>query len=158
MYVVPYRPVRPLYVLMARVLQGLKSKTRRERNGSKPGTTSKSTLKSNEAAKNIVCQTCRQSFVRPALSVSSTSSNVFLYFDSSSRPGLQLLKNMPLIDTARRWPSASPTSSLELSPALPRFPALSCRQHTWLFRRVIFGLKYRASHLKRNKVYRIGPR
>lgn len=49
--------------------QGAKSQQKRERNAAQQSTQkgSKSQLKSNEASKNIVCQTCRQPFVRLSL-------------------------------------------------------------------------------------------
>lgn len=43
--------------------QGAKAQQKRERNAAKAGATAKSQLKVNEAAKNIICQTCRQTFV-----------------------------------------------------------------------------------------------
>lgn len=44
-------------------LQGAKAQQKRERNQAKSGSGAKSQVKTNEAAKNIVCQTCRQTFV-----------------------------------------------------------------------------------------------
>ncbi|CAG7847824.1 SubName: Full=Uncharacterized protein {ECO:0000313/EMBL:CCA77885.1} [Serendipita indica DSM 11827] len=41
---------------------GAKAAQKRERNAAKAGKTANSTLKSNEAQKNIICQTCRQAF------------------------------------------------------------------------------------------------
>ena len=46
-------------------LQGAKAQQKRERNAAKQGATAKSQIKVNEAAKNIICQTCRQTFVSP---------------------------------------------------------------------------------------------
>jgi len=41
---------------------GAKAQQKRERNAAKAGGTAKSQVKSNEAAMNIICQTCRQTF------------------------------------------------------------------------------------------------
>lgn len=50
---------------------GAKAQQKRERNATKGGKEGKSSLKVNEAAKTIICQTCRQTFLmttrRPAL-------------------------------------------------------------------------------------------
>ena len=43
--------------------QGAKAQQKRERNQAKAGGTAKSQTKINEAAKNIICVTCRQTFV-----------------------------------------------------------------------------------------------
>ena len=48
--------------------QGAKAAQKRERNASKGANAAKSQTKTNEAAKNIICVTCRQTFVRPPLS------------------------------------------------------------------------------------------
>ena len=45
-------------------LQGAKAQQKRERNAGKAQGPAKSQLKVNEAAKNIVCSVCRQTFVR----------------------------------------------------------------------------------------------
>lgn len=45
--------------------QGAKAQQKRERNAAKAGGTAKSQIKTNQAAMNIVCQTCKQAFVRP---------------------------------------------------------------------------------------------
>ncbi|KAI0082241.1 DUF1909-domain-containing protein [Panus rudis PR-1116 ss-1] len=42
---------------------GAKAQQKRERNQAKQGGTAKSQIKVNEAAKNIICQTCRQTFL-----------------------------------------------------------------------------------------------
>lgn len=47
--------------------QGAKAQQKRERNAAKAGATAKSQNKVNEAAKNIICVTCRQTFVRPLI-------------------------------------------------------------------------------------------
>lgn len=48
------------------LLQGAKAQQKRERNADKNAPKgSKSQAKVNEAAKNIVCSTCKQSFVSP---------------------------------------------------------------------------------------------
>ena len=44
--------------------QGAKAQQKRERNAAKAGATAKSQIKTNQAAMNIVCQTCKQAFVR----------------------------------------------------------------------------------------------
>ncbi|KAJ1730271.1 hypothetical protein LPJ61_003099 [Coemansia biformis] len=59
---------------------GAKAKTKRERDQKKPGTgVAKSQLKVNEAAKNTICQRCRQTFLctvrRDALEAHSTKCN-----------------------------------------------------------------------------------
>jgi len=41
---------------------GAKAQQKRERNAAKAGVTGKSQTKANEAAMNIICQTCRQTF------------------------------------------------------------------------------------------------
>jgi len=41
---------------------GAKAQQKRERNAAKAGGNAKSQTKSNEAAKSIICQTCRQAF------------------------------------------------------------------------------------------------
>ncbi|PVF96276.1 DUF1909-domain-containing protein [Serendipita vermifera] len=41
---------------------GAKAAQKRERNAKAAGSSAKSTLKSNEAQKNIICNVCRQSF------------------------------------------------------------------------------------------------
>ena len=48
--------------------QGAKAAQKRERNAAKGANAAKSQTKTNEAAKNIICVTCRQTFVRPPLS------------------------------------------------------------------------------------------
>ena len=51
-------------MLMVRSLQGAKAQQKRERNADKGAAKgSKSQAKVNEAAKNIVCATCKQAFV-----------------------------------------------------------------------------------------------
>ncbi|OBZ79667.1 hypothetical protein A0H81_00562 [Grifola frondosa] len=42
---------------------GAKAQQKRERNAAKAGATAKSQNKTNQAALNIVCQTCRQAFL-----------------------------------------------------------------------------------------------
>ncbi|CAL1696494.1 unnamed protein product [Somion occarium] len=42
---------------------GAKAQQKRERNQAKAGSTAKSQNKVNEAAKNIICMTCRQTFL-----------------------------------------------------------------------------------------------
>ncbi|PCH33431.1 DUF1909-domain-containing protein [Wolfiporia cocos MD-104 SS10] len=42
---------------------GAKAQQKRERNAAKAGGTAKSQTKTNQAALNITCQTCRQSFL-----------------------------------------------------------------------------------------------
>ncbi|KAL6304218.1 DUF1909-domain-containing protein, partial [Sparassis latifolia] len=42
---------------------GAKAAQKRERNAAKAGATAKSQTKTNQAALNIVCQTCRQAFL-----------------------------------------------------------------------------------------------
>ncbi|KAH9890921.1 DUF1909-domain-containing protein [Cubamyces lactineus] len=42
---------------------GAKAAQKRERNAAKAGATAKSQLKVNQAAMNIICQTCRQTFL-----------------------------------------------------------------------------------------------
>jgi hypothetical protein len=56
--------------------QGAKAQQKRERNADKNAPKgSKSQAKVNEAAKNIVCQTCRQAFVSLPCASSSYLSN-----------------------------------------------------------------------------------
>lgn len=51
------------------LLQGAKAQQKRERNADKNASKgSKSQAKVNEAAKNIICQTCRQTFVSNVVS------------------------------------------------------------------------------------------
>lgn len=45
------------------LLQGAKAQQKRERNSAKGANAAKSQLKTNEASKNIICQSCRQAFV-----------------------------------------------------------------------------------------------
>ncbi|KZT06758.1 DUF1909-domain-containing protein [Laetiporus sulphureus 93-53] len=42
---------------------GAKAAQKRERNAAKAGSTAKSQIKTNQAAMNIVCQICRQTFL-----------------------------------------------------------------------------------------------
>ncbi|KAI0639182.1 DUF1909-domain-containing protein [Trametes polyzona] len=42
---------------------GAKAQQKRERNAAKQGATAKSQIKTNQAAMNIICQTCRQTFL-----------------------------------------------------------------------------------------------
>ncbi|KAI0786031.1 At2g23090 like protein [Abortiporus biennis] len=42
---------------------GAKAQQKRERNAAKGGATAKSQIKTNEAAKNIICSVCRQTFL-----------------------------------------------------------------------------------------------
>ncbi|KAI0762614.1 At2g23090 like protein [Fomes fomentarius] len=42
---------------------GAKAAQKRERNAAKAGSAAKSQVKTNQAALNIVCQTCRQAFL-----------------------------------------------------------------------------------------------
>ncbi|KAI0728625.1 At2g23090 like protein [Fomitopsis betulina] len=42
---------------------GAKAQQKRERNAAKAGGTAKSQIKTNQAAMNIVCQTCKQAFM-----------------------------------------------------------------------------------------------
>ncbi len=48
-------------------IQGAKAQQKRERNAEKANKAAKSQSKSNEAAKNIVCAICKQSFVSSIL-------------------------------------------------------------------------------------------
>ncbi|KAI0768508.1 At2g23090 like protein, partial [Trametes elegans] len=42
---------------------GAKAAQKRERNAAKAGSNAKSQIKTNQAAMNIICQTCRQTFL-----------------------------------------------------------------------------------------------
>ena len=58
-------------------LQGAKAQQKRERNAAKGAQTAKSQLKVNAAAKNIICATCRQTFVSArSLSLSASLTRI----------------------------------------------------------------------------------
>ena len=46
-------------------MQGAKAQQKRERNAGKAANAAKSQIKTNQAAMNIVCSVCRQTFVSP---------------------------------------------------------------------------------------------
>jgi hypothetical protein len=107
-------------------IQGAKAAQKRERNAEKQKGASKSQAKVNEAAKTIICSICKQdfvSFVYPSrCSTTDQSFSIVAYYpcacvsdlnyhskpNSTTVPCIStVLRNMPQINTPRRWQIAS---------------------------------------------------
>lgn len=110
-------------------IQGAKAAQKRERNADKSGKSgSKSQAKVNEAAKSIICSTCRHAFVSFVSSRCSTTDRILInysivdYYPCACVSDLNylsqanfyngclafsVLNNMPQINIPRRWQSAS---------------------------------------------------
>ena len=107
-------------------IQGAKAAQKRERNAEKQKGPSKSQAKVNEAAKTIICSTCKHnfvSFVYPSrCSTTDQSFSIVAYYPCACVSDLNylsqanfyngclafsVLNNMPQISIPRRWQSAS---------------------------------------------------